>query len=96
MASLVGVQSPQCKDRHHRTEVIYAGAERISPCPGPPGKHLAIYKYSAYFSNYSFSKVPLFFLRRTENDYKLGPGREELNLRAACLPQMKLESSLSR
>lgn len=61
VASLVGVQSPQAKDRHHHIDVIYAWAEWMSACPGPPGKHLAIYTHSAYFSNYSFSKVPLFF-----------------------------------
>lgn len=60
VASLVGRQSPQCKDRHHHIGVIYAAAERVSPCPGPQGKHLATYKYSAVFLITHFPK-PHFF-----------------------------------
>lgn len=61
MASPVGVQSPQSRDGPHPTDMIYIGAEWGSPCPGPQGKHLASFKYSAYFSNYAFSKSFFFF-----------------------------------
>lgn len=56
--------------------VIFAGEEGVSPCPDPQGKHLAVPKYSAYFSNYSFSEAFFFFFTEGQNESKLNRQRE--------------------